>query len=103
MIRGGVLFLDGFSGAAVDAGGDITLGEVPTNSDGWSMRVFSAESEAHEIILKNCGIAVYGDSCRYLDYQGVRYSHILDPEIGYGVTHERKVAVSTPSAMIADA
>lgn len=98
-----VLVREGFSSAAVDAGGDISLGEAPPNSDGWSIKVFSGESETGEMILKNCGIAVSGDSYRYLDYQGVRYSHILDPETGYGVTHERKVAVIAPSAMIADA
>ncbi len=98
-----VLFEEGFPSAAVDAGGDIALGEAPPNSDGWSIKVFSGESGTREIILKNCGIAVSGDSYRYLDYQGVRYSHILDPETGYGVTHERKVAVIAPSAMIADA
>ena len=99
----GVLVREGFLSAAVDAGGDISLGEAPPNSDGWSIKVFSGESETGEMILKNCGIAVSGDSYRYLDYQGVRYSHILDPETGYGVTHERKVAVIAPSAMIADA
>lgn len=98
-----VLVREGFSSAAVDAGGDISLGEAPPNSDGWSIKVFSGESETGEMILENCGIAVSGDSYRYLDYQGVRYSHILDPETGYGVTHERKVAVIAPSAMIADA
>ncbi|MDE0555123.1 MAG: FAD:protein FMN transferase, partial [Candidatus Poribacteria bacterium] len=98
-----VLVREGFSSAAVDAGGDIALGEAPPNSDGWSIEVFSGESEIGEIILKNCGIAVSGDSYRYLDYQGVRYSHILDTETGYGVTHERKVAVIAPNAMIADA
>ena len=98
-----VLVREGFSSAAVDAGGDISLGEAPPNSDGWSIKVFSGGAETGEMILKNCGIAVSGDSYRYLDYHGVRYSHILDPKTGYGVTHERKVAVIAPSAMIADA
>ena len=98
-----VLVKEGFSSAAVDAGGDIALGEAPPNSDGWSIEVFSEESGTRKIILKNCGIAVSGDAYRHLDYQGVRYSHILDPETGYGVTHERKVAVIAPNAMIADA
>ena len=33
----------------------------------------------------------------------MKYSHIIDPHTGYGVEHERKVAVIAPSAMIADA
>ena len=98
-----VLVREGFPRAAVDVGGDISLGDVPPHSDGWSVKVFSEESETGDMILKNCGIAVSGDSYRYLDYQGVKYSHILDPNTGYGVTHERKVAVIAPNAMIADA
>ncbi len=99
-----VLVREGFFSAAVDAGGDIALGVAPPNSEGWDIKIFSGDSETgDEMILENCGVAVSGDTYRYLDDQGVRYSHILDPKIGYGVTHERKVAVIASSAMIADA
>lgn len=98
-----ILVQNGFPSAAVDVGGDIAVGKAPPDSDGWRIQVFTGVSETGEMILKNCGIAVSGDSYRYLDYRGVRYSHIIDPKTGYGVTHERKVAVIAPSAMIADA
>jgi len=98
----GFLISKGFRQAAVDAGGDIALGDAPPNLDGWRIQVFEDETDQYSVVLKNCGIAVSGDRYRYLVHQGVRYSHIIDPRTGIGVTHQRKVAVIGPTAMIAD-
>ncbi len=98
-----ILISRGFSQAAVDAGGDIALGDAPPNLDGWTIQVFEEAPDQLSIVLKNCGIAVSGDRYRYLEHHGVRYSHIIDPRTGLGVTHERRVAVVAPTAMIADA
>ena len=96
-----------FASAAVDIGGDIALGNAPPGSDGWSVEVFDlnteSELETETLTLENCGIAVSGDTYRYLEYDGIKYSHIINPRTGYGVVHERRVAVIAPSAMIADA
>lgn len=96
-----------FASAAVDIGGDIALGNAPPGSDGWSVEVFDLntenELETEKLTLANCGIAVSGDTYRYLEYDGIKYSHIINPRTGYGVEHERRVAVIAPSAMIADA
>ncbi len=102
-----ILTKAGIASAAVDAGGDIALGNAPIGADGWSVEVFDLDVEGKlgtdELTLANCGIAVSGDTYRYLEYDGVKYSHIINPHTGYGVEHERKVAVVAPSAMIADA
>ncbi|MCY4159066.1 MAG: FAD:protein FMN transferase [Bacteroidetes bacterium] len=98
-----VLFQEGFYSVAVNLGGDIALGNAPPDTDGWSIKVFHGESGTENMILANCGIAVSGDTYKYLEYQGMRYSHIVDPQSGYGITHKRKVAVIASSAMMADA
>ena len=98
-----VLVRGGFPNSAVDVGGDIALGEAPPNTDGWHIEVFESKTDTEILLLTNCGIAVSGDTYQYLKHKGVRYSHIVNPETGYGVTHERKVAVIAPSAMLADA
>ncbi len=98
-----VLVRGGFPNSAVDVGGDIALGEAPPNTDGWHIEVFEGKTDTEILLLTNCGIAVSGDTYQYLEHKGVRYSHIVNPETGYGVTHERKVAVIAPSAMLADA
>ncbi|MCY4205553.1 MAG: FAD:protein FMN transferase, partial [Bacteroidetes bacterium] len=93
----------GVYSVAVNVGGDIALGNAPPDTDGWSIKVFHGESGTENMILANCGIAVSGDTYKYLEYQGMRYSHIVDPQSGYGITHKRKVAVIASSAMMADA
>ena len=97
----------GFANAAVDIGGDIALGNAPPGSGGWSVEVFDLNTEGElgteKLTLENCGIAVSGDTYRYLEYDGIKYSHIINPRTGYGVEHERRVAVVAPSAMFADA
>ena len=98
-----VLTKSGYISAVVDAGGDIALGDAPPDADGWEIEVFSMDSRGNKIILNNCGIAVSGDTFKYVEHRGIRYSHIVDPQTGYGVTHQRKVAVIAPNAMIADA
>ena len=85
--------------AVVDAGGDIALGAAPPDSAGWTV----ALEPAGEVFLAGCGIATSGSRYRYIEQGGVRYSHILDPRTGMGVTHERTVAVIAPTAMEADA
>ena len=94
---------NGYPQAAVDAGGDIALGDAPPYSNGWEIQVFEGDQNVEKMVLANCGIAVSGDTYQYLLHDGVRYSHIVDPHTGFGVTHERKVAVIATTAMIADA
>ena len=98
-----VLIDSGYPQAVVDAGGDIALGNAPPSLDGWEIQIFEDDAYSKIMILANCGIAVSGDTYQYLLHNGVRYSHIVDPRTGFGVTHERKVAVIATTAMIADA
>jgi len=89
-----ILVDHGLPDAVVDAGGDVALGEHAV----WPITL--ADSVVH---LSGCGIAVSGATYRYVEHEGMRYSHILDPRTGLGVTHQRTVAVIAPTAMEADA
>ena len=85
--------------AMVDAGGDIALGGAPPDSAGWTVALWPAGG----VFLAGCGIATSGSRYRYIEQDDVRYSHILDPRTGMGVTHRRTIAVIAPTAMEADA
>ena len=90
--RGMVAFL-------LDLGGDLLLGEAPPNKPGWCVAGVGGWRSCQE---HNIAIATSGDTYRYLDHDGVRYSHIIDPRTGYGVTHRRLVTVRGPRAAVAD-
>jgi len=98
-----VLMNSGYPQAVVDAGGDIAVGEAPPHTNGWEIQVFDDDVNSKKMILANCGIAVSGDTYQYILHEGIRYSHIVDPHTGFGVTHERKVAVIGSTTMVADA
>lgn len=92
----------GIKRALADAGGDIALGDPPPGVRGWSVAIPDQFAPA-PLLLSNCGITTSGATARYLEANGRRYSHIVDPRTGWGVSHRVLVTVKAPSATEADA
>jgi thiamine biosynthesis lipoprotein len=94
------------SRALVDAGGDLALGDPPPKKAGWRIDVAGKGADAppvRRLILSNVGVATSGDLHRHLTVGGVRYSHIVDPRTGLGVTGGPQVTVIAQDAITADA
>lgn len=101
-----VLRENGIARALVDLGGDIGLGDPPPGRRGWIVAVAPLEPDQPPslfICLRNCGTATSGDRYRFVVIEGVRYSHILDPKTGLGITTPREVMVIAPTGAAADA
>ncbi|WP_428660624.1 FAD:protein FMN transferase [Runella sp.] len=85
--------------AFLDAGGDLAIGDAPPQKAGWEIEVSSGgkDSTAKKVVtLKNCGVATSGDTYRFLEHNGIRYSHIVDPRTGIGlITHTRTTVIAT--------
>lgn len=96
----------GISSALVDGGGDIRVGEAPPNKDGWSVLIPAVDSEGTtrytELLVSNRAIATSGDLFQFIEIDGVRYSHIIHPRTGLGITQQRSVTVLAPDGMTAD-
>jgi len=92
--------------ALADAGGDIVMSESPSGKDGWAIGINLPEQENElwnkKLELKNCAVATSGDVYRYTIYNGKKYSHIIDPRTGYGVTSQRNVSVIAKDGTAAD-
>lgn len=89
-----------------DAGGDIVCGEAPPGKKGWTIGINIPE-EANRllnetIILQNKAVATSGDVYQFTPYGGKKYSHIIDPKTGYGVTFQQNVTVIAPDGATAD-
>ena len=54
-------------------------------------------------MLTDCGFSASGSGVQYFRHQGRRYGHIFDPRTGWPVDHMLSVAVTAPSAAVADA
>ncbi|HET6723352.1 MAG TPA: FAD:protein FMN transferase [Chitinophagaceae bacterium] len=92
--------------ALVDASGDIVTGDAPPEKNGWIIGINLPESENQvwdkKLELKNFAVSTSGDVYRYIVHEGKKYSHIIDPRTGYGVTSQRNVTVITKFGADAD-
>lgn len=85
--------------ALVDIGGDLALGTPPPGRATWHIAVDPKEAPLE---IGAGGVATSGDNEQHLDLGGVRYSHILDPRTGIGLTTRLRVTILAASAAGAD-
>ncbi len=90
----------GITQALVAAGGDIVVGDPPPGAKGWKIGVAPLEDPnakpSRYLLLKNAGVSTSGSSEQYVVIGGKRYSHIVDPKTGLGVTAHSSVTVIKP-------
>jgi thiamine biosynthesis lipoprotein len=95
----------GIKRALVDAGGDIALGDPPPGKPGWRIGIARLEADGPPtriLLLANTAIATSGDTWQYVEVGGRRYSHIVDPRTGLGLTDHSSVTVVAPQGILAD-
>jgi len=96
----------GFKSAMVNAGGKIAIGEAPPGREGWRIGITVPEEKEELmpqlLLLKNTSVATSGDIYQHLDINGKRYSHIIDPKTGLGITWQRNVTVIAKDGTISD-
>ena len=85
--------------ALVEAGGDIVLGAAPDGTEGWAIEV---PHLGCRIMLSKAAISTSGDAHQFVEVSGKRYSHVVDPRTGLGLTHGRTVTVVAPDGLTAD-
>lgn len=96
----------GCKSAMVNAGGKIAIGEAPPGRNGWRIGITVPEEKEklmpQLLLLNNTSVATSGDIYQHLDINGKRYSHIIDPKTGLGITWQRNVTVIAKDATISD-
>ena len=96
----------GIDRALVAAGGDIAVGAPPPDAEGWKIGIEPLEEPGKEpgrfIILKNAAVSTSGDAEQFVEIDGKRYSHILDPKTGLGLVGRMSVTVIAPNGTMAD-
>ena len=101
-----VLRKQGIRSALVGGAGDMAAAEAPPGKPGWAIEVASLDVRgappAQTVHLRNQAIATSGDLFQRLEIDGVRYSHIVDPRTGIGLTDHTLVTVIAPDCMSAD-
>jgi thiamine biosynthesis lipoprotein len=100
----------GITRVLIAASGDIRAGEPPPGKEGWTVAVAgigtsgdAAEQQEARVLLKNSAISTSGDTEQFIEINGVRYSHILSPATGLGLTNTIQASVIAPNATLSDA
>jgi FAD:protein FMN transferase len=94
---------DGIRIALIDAGGDLRMGDPPPGRKGWLVTLDNSGCGPSRLELADAAIATSGDKYKFYEVGGIRYSHIVDPKTGMGMTGHRQVTVITGDAETADA
>jgi thiamine biosynthesis lipoprotein len=84
----------------------MAMGAAPQGGEGWRIRIAALEGASGEgevLTLSNQGIATSGDVNQFVEVDGVRYSHVIDPRTGWALTRRVMATVVALDAMRADA
>jgi thiamine biosynthesis lipoprotein len=98
----------GLTRVLIDAGGGVSVGDPPPGQTGWPVRLAApddrgAPANATVVSLANQSLATSGDAHQFVEVAGVRYSHIVDPITGLGLTDRIQASVVTDDGATADA
>lgn len=91
----------------VAVAGDIAAGDPPPGRDYWRIGIAPLDKPdgqpSRYLRLVNRSISTSGDVFQFVEIAGVRYSHIVDPATGLGLTRRSSVTVVGADGSSADA
>jgi thiamine biosynthesis lipoprotein len=90
----------GIHSALVAASGDLAFSDAPPAERGWKIGVDALDEP---LLLTNAAVSTSGSSEQHLDARGKRYSHIVDPKTGVGLTSNLSVTIVARRGIDADA
>lgn len=101
-----LLMEKGVSAGIINASGDMnTWGKQP-DGEFWKVAITNPmdKNKAFALLpLKDNAVVTSGNYEKYVTFNGVRYTHIIDPRTGYPATGIISATVFAPKAEIADA
>jgi thiamine biosynthesis lipoprotein len=96
----------GLGRALIEGGGDVMVGDPPPGKPAWRIELAPLDvanaPPGRFLLLKNAAISTSSDLYQRLEIEGKRYSHIVDPRTGIGLTNHSLVNVIAPRGMTAD-
>ncbi|MBG83336.1 MAG: hypothetical protein CMJ40_02185 [Phycisphaerae bacterium] len=94
-----VLESRGITSALVELGGDMAIGVPPPGQVGW---IVDGGSKEGPLVVSKCGVATSGSTDQFLEIDGRRWSHLLDPRTGQAVPDRGSFTVTARNASLAD-
>jgi thiamine biosynthesis lipoprotein len=101
-----VLKKHGITRALVAAGGDVAVSGPPPGKEGWDVAIAPLDADEaknpRHLLLRNAAVSTSGDAEQYVEIDGKRYSHIVDPKTGLGLVGRMSVTVVAPNGITSD-
>jgi len=102
-----VLKREGIDRALCAGAGDIVVSNPPPGNEGWTIGIAPLEAfgvkSQKRLLLANRAVSTAGDTERFVEIDGKRYSHIVDPKTGLGVVDRASVTVIADDGATSDA
>jgi thiamine biosynthesis lipoprotein len=99
-----VLRSHGIDRALVAASGDIAVAKAPPGKKGWSVEISGLnERLKRPLLLEDAAVSTSGDTEQFIEVDGVRYSHIVSPWTGLGLTNRIQATIISRHATTTDA
>jgi len=95
--------------ALIAVAGEIYAGDPPPGRPGWTVEIEDRgrnpppEHRPTLLTLKRTAVSTSGDTYQFLELDGVRYSHVLNPRTGIGLTTPGTVTVVSTNCTQTDA
>lgn len=96
----------GVRGGIINASGDLNAWGKQYNGTDWMVAItnpLNKEKVFSWLPVQNSAVVTSGNYEKYVEFNGVRYSHIIDPRTGYPSHGINSVSIFTKSAELADA
>ncbi len=101
-----LLIEEGVQAGIINASGDMnTWGKQPDGQE-WTVAITNPmnKKQAFGLVpITNQAVVTSGDYEKYVNFNGIRYAHIINPKTGYPATGIISVTVFAPGAELADA
>jgi thiamine biosynthesis lipoprotein len=101
-----VVARNGIKSAMIDASGDIVCSAAPPGERGWKIALTplteNSDKPSRFVLLANAALTTSGDAFQFVEINGKRYSHIVDPQTGLGLTERSSVTVIARDCTTAD-
>ena len=98
--------MPGVHGGVVNASGDLITWGASPKEEGWRVNITNPKDKEVSLgwlTIGGLSVVTSGDYERFVEFDGKRYAHIIDPRTGYPTTGIKSVTLVCPDAELADA